>query len=68
MANKPTVNVGDGYVAANATQLTWRVGTMLADGIHIVLVCENEPSLRKTVSISALADSRHFSRIQSQAA
>jgi hypothetical protein len=68
MTKKPAINIGDSYMAASTAQLTWRVATMLSDGVHVVLVCEGEPTLRKTVSLSALADSQHFFRIQSLAA
>jgi hypothetical protein len=68
MSKKTSINVGTSYVAMNATQRRWSVANVLADGVHLVLVCDDEPSLRKTVSVSALLDSRYFAPAQPKAA
>jgi hypothetical protein len=68
MATKPAINVGDSYVAIGARQAVWRVASLLLDGMHVVLVRENEPSLRKTMSTWALLDATHFARVQPKAA
>jgi len=58
MTRPPPVQLGEIYTS-NGGLLTWRVDRLLPDNVHVVLVSENEPTRRKTVSGWALAE-RHF--------
>lgn len=68
MARARTINIGDTFTATSGARLVWRVERRLNDGIHVVLVCDNAPSQRKTVSISALNDRGQFTPVILQAA
>ena len=46
----------------------WRVAKILLDGVHVSLVCVGDPGRRKTLSMSALTDSRLFVRRPDMAA
>jgi hypothetical protein len=52
--------IGATYKAVNVASLSWRVERFLADGVHVVLVSDEEPSRRKTVSASVLTEPRYF--------
>lgn len=56
----PPALVGAAYTAARGAPTIWRVERSLADGIHVVLVSDDEPTRRKTVSGWVLADPRYF--------
>jgi hypothetical protein len=56
----PPVSVGAVYTAAGGAPTVWRVERRLADGIHVVLVSEDEPTRSKTVAAWVLADPHYF--------
>lgn len=58
MLKAPRIQVGETYMSSG-TSTVWRVDRLLADGVHVVLVSEDEPTRRKTVAASVLAE-RHF--------
>lgn len=66
MTRKPSL--GETYIATNSTEFIWRVDRLLDDDVHVVLVCDQDPSRRKTVSISALGDPAYFARVTPRAA
>lgn len=53
------VSIGAVY-RANGARTVWRVERLLGDGRHVVLVSDQEPDCRKTISAWALADARYF--------
>lgn len=55
MARSPKVEVGQLF-ATDGMRFVWRVVRCLPDNVHVVLVQEDEPSRRKTVSAWALLD------------
>jgi len=68
MARLPFIDIGETFTVAVGPQFIWRVERRLNDGIHVVLVCEEERSRRKTVSVWALSDRTQFIRVTSRAA
>lgn len=55
----PPVAIGAAYTA-NGSSTVWRVERLLADGIHVVLVSQDQATRRKTVSAWVLAETRYF--------
>lgn len=53
------VEIGQLFSAAGLG-LVWRVARRLADGVHVVIVCEGDPSRQKTISVSGLLDADQF--------
>jgi len=53
------VDIGQSF-AANGHGLVWRVERHLADGIHVVIAREDDPSRKKTISIWGLLDGEQF--------
>ena len=62
MTKPPSLRIGEMYTATSGASIVWRVERFLADGVHVVLVADDEPTRRKTVSAGVLAESRHFVR------
>jgi hypothetical protein len=60
MTRKPPVDVGSLYAMTTDPRSRWRVDKLLADDVHVVLVCCDEPSRRKTLSTWALLHGRDF--------
>ncbi len=56
----PPVRIGAAYTAAHSAPTVWRAERFLADGVHVVLVSDDEPTRRKTVSAWVLPDTRYF--------
>jgi hypothetical protein len=61
-ADASRVPIGAIYKAVNVASLSWRVERFLADGVHVVLVADEQPSRRKTVSALVLDEPRYFRR------
>lgn len=53
------MDIGQSF-AANGHGLVWRVERHLADGIHVVIAREDDPSRKKTISIWGLLDTDQF--------
>ncbi len=62
MRRSSEVDVGQAF-AANGHGLVWRVERHLADGIHVVIAREDDPSRKKTISIWGLLDTDQFQPI-----
>jgi hypothetical protein len=63
MAKTPFIEIGETFTATMGPPLVWSVERRLNDGVHVVLVCDSDPSRRKTVSVWALADRGQFIRV-----
>lgn len=68
MAKLPLIDLGETFTATVGPQFVWRVERRLLDGVHVILLCDGEPSRRKTVSVWALVDRAQFLRVTSKAA
>jgi hypothetical protein len=60
MAKTPTIEPGRIYRAADDLRYTWRVDKLLTDNVHVALICVEDATRRKTISIKALGNSRLF--------
>ncbi len=56
----PPIAIGAAYTAGNGSSTVWRVERLLADGVHVVLVSDDESIRQKTVSAWVLAEPRYF--------
>jgi hypothetical protein len=59
MRTSSDVDIGQSF-AANGHGLVWRVERHLSDGIHVVIARNDDPSRKKTISISGLLDAGQF--------
>lgn len=59
MRRTSDIEIGQSFFAVGLG-LLWRVEKRLADGVHVVIVCENDPSRRKTISAWGLFDTGQF--------
>jgi len=59
MRQSSDVDIGQAF-AANGLGLVWRVERHLADGLHVVIAREDDPTRRKTISIWGLLDTDQF--------
>jgi hypothetical protein len=59
MRRSSDVEIGQSFSAVGLG-LVWRVEKRLADGVHVVIVCEDDPSRRKTISVWGLLDTGQF--------
>jgi hypothetical protein len=63
MRRRSPVTLGQIFLEADQLRGKWRVQKLLVDGIHAVLIDEDQPSRRKTFSISALNDRALFTPV-----
>ncbi len=59
MRRPSNIDIGQLF-AAVGHGLVWRVERRLADGIHIVIARDDDPSRRKTISLWGLLDTGQF--------
>ena len=59
MSRSSNVEIGQ-FFSAVGLGLVWRVDRRLMDGVHVVIVCENDPSRQKTISVWGLLDTGQF--------
>jgi hypothetical protein len=59
MKRQSDVEIGQAFVASGQG-LIWRVERHLPDGVHVVIVREDDPSRRKTISIWGLLDGDQY--------
>ena len=59
MKRQSDVEIGQAF-AAHGHGLVWRVERHLPDGVHVVIVRDDDPSRRKTISIWGLLDGGQF--------
>lgn len=59
MAQLPKIEVGGRFTEIGLRDI-WQVERFLNDGVHVVMIRENEPGRRKTISVWALADRKRF--------
>ena len=60
MRKHAPIEPGQLFAAADDLRFQWRVDKALMDGVHVVLVRADDPTRRKTVSLWALSNGRHF--------
>jgi hypothetical protein len=66
MGRSSGVDIGQTF-AANGHGLVWRVERHLADGLHVVIAREDDPSRKKTISIWGLLDTEQYRAIVNSA-
>lgn len=59
MRRSASVDIGQSFSAVGLG-LVWRVDRWLTDGVHVVIVCEGDPSRQKTISVWGLLDTDQF--------
>lgn len=60
MAKQNLVQEGQLFAETDFPSIIWRVDMKLSDGVHVRLVCADQPGRFKTFSVSALTDPKIF--------